>query len=195
MTNRQRGYSSKSNTAPVWVQTALAILVILFLFIIAVTIFRSRANSKEEKQIPTSDDMVEELVQDASSESAMRVKETSRGIPDNTELADVSGGAASAVSKRIFENGFFTHTILANGMPAIDTGKFHYQAWLVRPYPFDFFETSEMSLNADGSWGMIWVGESGETYDEFVDVLITLEPNDDFDDNPSAEQVLKGSFR
>jgi len=191
--NRRR-YNSKYNSTPVWVHTALVVLIIFFLFIAAVTIFRSRGGLREEVQLQTSDDIVEELTLETSQDISVSTSETPRGIPQSAQLADLSGGIASAITKRVFENGFFTHTILANDLQLIDESKFHYQAWLMRPYPFDFFATTKLVHNVDGSWGMIWVGEPGETYDDFVEVLITLEPSDDFDENPSANQILKGSF-
>jgi hypothetical protein len=192
--NRNRVYSSRQNKTPVWVHTALALLIILFLFVVAVTIFRNGSGASDDEQILTSDDIVDRVTQEVSVIQTETLGETSRGIPDETTLLDASGGQASAVAKRIFENGFFTHTILANGLPAIDANLYHYQAWLECSYPFDFFATSRLVLNADGSWGMIWMGQRGETYDDFVEVLVTLEPNDDFDENPSSKHVLKGNF-
>ena len=158
------------------------------------TIFRRGAAPESDPSVRTSDDIVAELTDASSPAASSAYRETPRGIPESATLAAVSSGSGSAVAKRVFENDFYTHTILANGLPTLDETRFRYQAWLIRPYPFDFFETSPLVHNADGSWGMIWVGDAGETYDEFVEILVTLESVNDFDENPSAEQVLKGRF-
>jgi len=191
----QRRYRSVRPTAPAWVRTAVIMLGIFFVFLAFVALFRRQDSTNPETFIRTSDDIVAELTEDGvATQKVAPTRETSRGIPESAPLLDVSGGSGSAIAKRVFENGFFTHTILARSLPLIETSSFHYQAWLIRPYPFDFFETSRLVYNADGSWGMIWTGETGKTYDEFIEVLITLEPNNDFDENPSANQILKGAF-
>ena len=186
-------YNKRKQKAPAWVRTGLFILCVFFLFIAGVTLFRTGRVAVEEKVIQSSDDIVATLIE-TNVPAMAPVRETSRGIPEDAILLSVTGNGAHAVAKRVFENGFFTHTILANGLPGINQEQFQYQAWLVRPYPFDFISTSILVYNANGSWGMIWVGDVGKTYDEFVDVLITREPVNDFDEYPSTEQILKGSF-
>lgn len=188
----RRGYRH-TRSAPLWVRTAAIILLLFFLFLAFMTIFRRGSFTEPDVSTRTSDDIVAELNASVST-SAVPRRETPRGIPESTTLLAVSGTSGSAIAKRVLENNFFTHTILAQGLLPIDESRFRYQAWLIRPYPFDFFETSALVHNADDSWGMIWVGDAGETYDEFVEVLITREPIDDFDENPSADQVLQGSF-
>ncbi len=190
----RRGYRSSKLTSPLWVRTAVIILLLFFLFLAFMTIFRRGAALESDPSIRTSDDIVAELTDASLPAASPAYRETSRGIPESAVLVAVASGSGSAVAKRVFENNFYTHTILAKDLPTLDETHFRYQAWLIRPYPFDFFETSALVHNADGSWGMIWVGDEGETYDEFVDILVTLESVSDFDENPSAEQVLKGSF-
>lgn len=189
----RRSYKNRKKSAPAWVRTGLFILGVFFLFVAGVTLFRTGADPREEKVIQTSDDIVATLTE-TSDLTSNPARETSRGIPEDVVLLSVTGNGAHAVAKRVVENGVFTHTVLANGLPGINQEEYQYQAWLVRPYPFDFFQTSTLVYNADGSWGMIWVGDAGKTYDEFVDVLITREPVNDFDEYPSSEQVMKGSF-
>ncbi|HBL39519.1 TPA: hypothetical protein DDZ10_02500 [Candidatus Uhrbacteria bacterium] len=190
----RRGYRSTRSPSPLWVRTAVMILLLFFLFLAFMTIFRRGAAPELDPSVRTSDDIVAELTDASSPAVSPTYRETPRGIPESAMLTAVSSSSGSAVAKRVFENNFFTHTILANNLPTPDETHFHYQAWLIRPYPFDFFETSPLVHNADGSWGMIWVGDAGETYDEFVEILVTLESVNDFDENPSAEQVLKGRF-
>lgn len=189
----RRGYRH-TRSSPLWVRTAAIILVLFFLFIAFMAIFRRGGAIRLDSFVRTSDDIVAELTDASVSTSATPRRETPRGIPESATLLSVSGASGSAIAKRVFEDDFFTHTILALGLSPVDESRFRYQAWLIRPYPFDFFETSALVHNADDSWGMIWVGDIGETYDEFVEVLVTREPIDDFDENPSANQVLKGSF-
>jgi len=190
----RRKYRSTRSTTPAWVRTTMIILGIFFLFLAFVAIFRRQGPADVSSSVRSSDDIVAELIQDSAKVQGTSPRETPRGIPESTVLLSVSGGSASATAKRVFENNLFTHTILGQDLPLIDEGKFHYQAWLIRPYPFDFFDTSPLIHNADGSWGMIWVGSPGEAYDDFIEVLVTREPIGDFDENPSTDQILKGAF-
>lgn len=190
---KRSAYRYRQPTAPMWVRTAVWLLVVFFVFLALVAVFRRGGGRRVESEVRTSDTIVAELTEGVRAETPIK-KETSRGIPESTSLSDVSGGPARAVAKRVVENGQFTHTILAQDLPAIDEVQLHYQGWLIQPYPFDFFATGKLVHNVDGSWGMVWSGRPGETYDGFTDVLITREPNHDFDENPSAEHVLEGAF-
>jgi hypothetical protein len=185
-------YRRTSSSAPVWVTTGLMLLALLFLFVVGVAIFR-RAAPPEKEDIQSADEIVSSLTQQTGGDRQMPVRETPRGIPETAELLGVRDANVSATAKRVFENSSFKHTVLARGLPDIDATRFQYQAWLIRSYPFEFISTGSLVHNEDGSWGMLWIGESGETYDEFIQVLVTLEPKD-YDENPSANQILKGSF-
>lgn len=188
-----RTYTKRgSRRIPGWLDTALLVMGISFVFVVGVTFFRRLKPDVTPLVAPSAQEIVESLTEPTSAAQGV-LSRTPTEAPQTITLSGISATSAFAVAKRVVRDGVFTHTILAQGLPDIDAGREHYQAWLVRPYPFEFFATGRLVFNADGSWGMLWDGESGKTYDEFVEVLVTREPND-FDDNPSANQVLKGMF-
>lgn len=190
----KHSYRGGYRVTPMWVRTALIILILFFVFVGAVAIFRGKESYIPLKDVQSSDAIVEELTRTYTDTQSSITHETPRSIPESTTMEGVLTSGARATTKRVFENGKYTHTILAQWVPDIDESVFHYQGWLIRPYPFDFVATSRLIRNADGTWGMIWIDETGESYDAFVDVLVTREPNNDFDENPSSVQILRGSF-
>ena len=114
-------------------------------------------------------------------------------IDDNaekTELVDVTGGMASAIATRIYENGVFTHAVLAD-LPDPTSGTF-YEGWLVRgkagDSDFDFISTGKMQL-AKG--GYVLEFESQTDLSDYAGVVVTLETK--LDDVPE-EHILEGSF-
>lgn len=109
---------------------------------------------------------------------------------DRAELKDVTGGDASGIATRKFENGRFTHTVLAD-LPDPAQGSF-YEGWLVRGKEgdenFAFISTGKMKL-AKG--GYLLEFESTTDYSAYNNVVITQEKV--FDATPETH-ILEGSF-
>lgn len=114
-------------------------------------------------------------------------------IPEDFEkvaLKDVVGGNSTGLATRKFENGKFTHMVLAD-LPDPEEGKF-YEGWLVRGKPsdanFHFVSTGRMRI-AKG--GFVLDFESTTDYTDHKGVIITLE---EIFDNTPEEHILEGSF-
>jgi hypothetical protein len=114
-------------------------------------------------------------------------------IPDDLEKAElqpVGNDNYSAVATRKYENGLYTHTIIAD-LPDPEEGTF-YQGWLFKGNPDD----SDYSIVSTGKLriakgGYLLDFESGTDYSDYQRVVITLENN--LDDKPET-YVLEGSF-
>ena len=109
---------------------------------------------------------------------------------DKAELKDTSGGTASAIATRKFENNKFELSILAD-MPDPSTGKF-YQAWLTKGER-DSEEFSQVSLGrlilAKGGWMLNYSGD--KDYSDHAKVIVSSEGVSD----ATPEQIiLEGSF-
>ncbi|KKQ24958.1 MAG: hypothetical protein US62_C0036G0019 [Candidatus Woesebacteria bacterium GW2011_GWA1_37_8] len=114
-------------------------------------------------------------------------------IPDDVEkaeLKDITGGDASAISTRKFENNKFTSTILAD-LPDPVPGSF-YQGWLVKGEEgkddYAILSLGKLTV-AKGGWMLDYSSTSNKT--DYSKVLITLEKK--FDTTPETK-VLEGSF-
>lgn len=108
-------------------------------------------------------------------------------IPEDAEkaqLEDVTGGDASGIATRSYEDGRFTHVVLAD-LPDPEVGSF-YEAWLVRGN--NFVSTGKLRI-AKG--GYLLEFESGVDYSDFDEVVVTLETVEDR--NPE-QYILEGSF-
>ena len=109
---------------------------------------------------------------------------------EKVELNDVSGGDGSGIATRKFENGRFTHTVLAD-LPDPAAGSF-YEGWLVRGNPqdanFAFISTGKMKL-AKG--GYLLEFQSATDFSEYNQVIVTKEI---VADSTPETHILEGSF-
>jgi hypothetical protein len=109
---------------------------------------------------------------------------------ERAELSDVTGGESSGIATRKFDNGRFTHTVLAD-LPDPTSGAF-YEGWLVRGAEgddnFGFISTGRMRI-AKG--GYLLEFESATDYSEYSGVVITIEK---VADTTPEEHILEGSF-
>ena len=109
---------------------------------------------------------------------------------EETNLIDVRGGSSWAVASRQIEDSVFRHTIVAS-LPELAEG-YTYEGWLLKEEPFTFFSTGTFQPNADGTFGLVFEGTRGKDYEEYTQVIVTLEPIDE--DAAPAEHVLEGEF-
>ncbi|KKQ52989.1 hypothetical protein A2865_02115 [Candidatus Woesebacteria bacterium RIFCSPHIGHO2_01_FULL_39_17] len=159
------------------------VIGILILAIVGGVIYwRQRSLPSEEMKVP------ETLSLEDTLEEKFKIE-----IPedvDKAELKDVSGGSASAIATRKFENNKFTHSILAD-LPDPESGSF-YEGWLVRGEEgsdnFSSFSTGRMRL-AKG--GFMLEFESSTDYSDHNKVVITSEK---VADKLPEKHILEGSF-
>ncbi|MBI4157903.1 anti-sigma factor [Candidatus Woesebacteria bacterium] len=109
---------------------------------------------------------------------------------DTADLEDVSGGDGSAVATRKFENGTFTHMVLADlSDPAAGT---FYEGWLVRgkmgDFDFAYISTGKLRV-AKG--GFLLEFKSAVDYSNYNGVVVTLEK---VNDKTPETHILEGSF-
>ena len=154
-------------------------LVVLILIIGGVLWFRNRSSKKAMVPTTPTQEQIERSFNLTIPEDV-----------DTAELRDVSGGTGSAVATRKFENGIFTHMILAD-LPDPALGTF-YEGWLVMGKTgdsnFAFISTGTMRL-AKG--GYLLEFESMTDYSEYKGVVVTVEKTND---KAPETHLLEGSF-
>ncbi len=94
-----------------------------------------------------------------------------------------------AVASREIQDHVFQHTVVAHLSPPGDG--FHYEGWLLRNEPFDFFDTGTMDENADGTYALVWAGPFNKDFKDYTEVVVTIER--DGDTGPNLH-VLEGEF-
>lgn len=105
------------------------------------------------------------------------------------ELKDVSGGQGSGMAQTLFENGKFTHSVIALILDP-PAGKF-YEGWLVKREDgkvINFFSTGKMNKE---SGAYILNFEDTKDYPEHNSVVITLEV---VDDKKPEKHILDGDL-
>jgi len=115
-------------------------------------------------------------------------------IPEDVEKAqlfEVIEGYGTGIATRNYENGVFTHVVLAD-LPHHEAPYF-YEGWLVRGEEgdddFDYISTGKMRF-AKG--GFLLEFESGTDYSDYNGVVITSE---EIEDDIPEDHVLEGTFQ
>ena len=162
----------------------IVIGVVVLLVVSGIVYWNQRNRSREELVVPeTVSSSLEEAL-----EEKFKIE-----IPedvDKAELKDVSGGTASGIATRKFENSTYTHTIIAD-LPDLEGGTF-YQSWLVKGEEgdnnFSLISTGRPRLGK-GGWTLNF--ESKTDYSDHGKVLISLENKAD---NTPEKRILEGNF-
>jgi len=157
-------------------------VIILILLAIAVYFILKPSNDEPEITIDQEPSVEEKL------EESFRFD-----IPDDiekVELKAVKGEDFRAIATRKYEDGIYTHTVIAD-LPDPVGGTF-YEGWLMRGNPeddnFDVVSAGKMVI-AKG--GYLLNFESSTDYSDYQNVVITLEK---VADNNPEEHILDGSF-
>ena len=103
---------------------------------------------------------------------------------ESIELKDVSGSNARGLATRKFEDGLYSHTVLAD-LPDPETGEF-YEGWLTMDTKF--ISTGKLTV-AKG--GFLLEFSSTTDYSEYDGVVITKEK---LNDGTPEMHILEGSF-
>lgn len=103
---------------------------------------------------------------------------------DTAEMKDVSGGNGSGLATRKWQNGKFTHTILAD-LPEPPKGEY-YEGWLSKDD--QFVSTGKLRV-AKG--GYLLEFNSSKNYSDYPKVAVTLEK---INDQKPETRILEGSF-
>lgn len=105
---------------------------------------------------------------------------------DRANLGDVSGGDGTGVATESYEEGRFTHSMIA-ALPDPEAGMF-YEGWLVREDPFDLVYTGKFEM-AKGGWMLDYTSEVDLS--DHNQVVVTLEA---VDDQKPEKHILEGKF-
>ncbi|OGL63127.1 hypothetical protein A3C09_01340 [Candidatus Uhrbacteria bacterium RIFCSPHIGHO2_02_FULL_47_44] len=150
------------------------------LFIVSVFFFR---NTKPEKIVAATGIL-------ATTESSVAFSPVPPPTSDAT-LIGVSSQKAVGSAARLLENGTFHLNIRAT-LPGIDRESQFFQAWLVRPVPYDYFSAGELVTNDLGTFVLDWAGSADTDYNGYTDVVITLQTRNG-DPDPQVH-IVEGEF-
>ena len=160
-----------------------AALIVALLGVFAASVYYFRKSSGDES-VESVDSIVDVLV---PTPMAVPAKTDSR----EATLHDLTGQGSSGTATRGMKDDHFYHTIKAT-LPGIDRASQMYEAWLVRPVPYDYFSTGEMVTNEAGEFVLEFNGDPRGEYGAYTQVVITLEAKDGNAD--PALHVMEGEF-
>lgn len=152
-----------------------------FVVLFAGSMFLFR-NTKHEKPVTASN-----VVSNVDSTAAIP---TSLSNPDAT-LIGVSSNKPVGTATRTISNALF-HVSMHATLPGIDRASQFYEAWLVRPVPYDYVSAGEMVTNDLGSFVLDWNGASDKDYSGYTDLVITLQARNG--DTYPQTHIVEGEF-
>ena len=161
---------------------SLLILILIAVLIIVIFVFTGRKES-EEGVMPETQKTASPLVEKSPAKAMGTIRKQG-------ELKDVSGRDGSGMAQVIFEEGKFTHSVIAL-IPDPPSGQF-YEGWLVKKeggQVVNFFSTGKMTKEG-GAYILNF--EDKKDYPEHNDVVITLEK---IDDKKPEKHILEGVLR
>ena len=162
--------------------------IIIILVIVGLVLFLRGDQTQEEKQTTSEGEgvRIEDVVSDLSKQLGVTIPED----VERASLTDVGGGGASGLATRKYEDGTFTHTLLA-ALPDLQPGKF-YQGWLIRGTEGDEnYEIISTGQMRQAKGGYLLEFSSADDLRDHARVLVSLES---VNDQTPETRVLEGSF-
>ncbi|KKQ40749.1 MAG: hypothetical protein US60_C0054G0008 [Microgenomates group bacterium GW2011_GWC1_37_8] len=145
--------------------------------------WRQRNRVSEEMKVPETLSSIEEQIEDKFN---LQIPED----VDKAEMKAVEGKSGTAIATRKFENGKFTHEVLAD-LPEAEAGAY-YEGWLVKGEEgkegHSLISTGRLSL-AKGGWMLSFV--STKDYSDHEKVIVSFEKKAD---KTIEEPILEGTF-
>lgn len=84
------------------------------------------------------------------------------------------------------------HLSMSVTLPGIDRASQFYQAWLVRPVPYDYVSAGELITNDLGTFILDWNGLADKDYSGYTNLVITLQARGG-DEDPQGH-IAEGGF-
>lgn len=165
--------------------TGTIVVILIIVFVFAVLWFRQSKDEVEERI----DSIAQVLRPDPISQAVLNGAIDIQSRVATLVLVATGDTVGEARRGKKDDRYFFE---LKSMLPEIDRDVFFYEAWLVRPIPYDFFSVGEMVTNDDGDFVVEWEGENGVEYSGYVEVVITRQEYEGSTD--PQEHIVEGEF-
>ncbi|MBI4592535.1 hypothetical protein HY733_03765 [Candidatus Uhrbacteria bacterium] len=148
--------------------TAVSVVVLFIVFIVAVRWFRSEPIPEEEEVVSS---IVDILKPDPISQAVIdgAIDTQSR---ETTLYWIASGERVGAATRGEKDDRYYFE--MKTSLPEIDRELSYYQVWLLSRLPYDFFSLGEMVTDEDGYFVLEWEAPDAEDYSSYTQVIITV---------------------
>ncbi len=183
-----KDYSSKKRPRLKWesaVGTGLVVLILFFVFVVAVKWFRA----PKEEVVVSEIDITNVLTPDPVASHVIE-----KGIDRDSKDANLfwlGTGEQIGEAARGEKDGKY-YLEIESPLPEIDREIYYYQVWLLREIPYDFFSLGEMITDEDGVFIFEWKAPDDELYNDFIQIIITRNLYDG--SSEPEDKVIQGEF-
>lgn len=165
--------------------TAIIVLVLFVIFIVAVRWFRSEPEQEETVVTSIADVLKPDPISQAVIDGAIDTQSR-----EATLYWSATGERVGTAARGDKDGRYYIDMKMT--LPAIDRETQYYQVWLLSRLPYDFFSLGEMVTNDDGDFVLEWEAPDDEDYANYTQVIISRNA---YDGSPDPEvQLVKGAF-
>lgn len=178
----------RNNRARRWGSTAItavAVLALFVVFVLAVRWFRSEPVAEESVVSSIADVLKPDPISQAVIDGAIDTQ--SREATLNWVASGERVGAATRGEK---DDRYYFE--MKTSLPEIDRATQYYQVWLLSRLPYDFFSLGEMVTDEEGYFVLEWEAPGIEDYSSYTQVIITLNAYDGSSD--PGTHLVEGGF-
>ena len=147
--------------------TAVAVIVLFIIFVVAVRWFRSEPITEESVVSSIANILKPDPISQAVIDGAIDTQSR-----EATLVWVATGDRVGAATRGEKDDRYYVE--MKTALPEIDREVSYYQVWLLSRLPYVFFSLGEMVTDEDGYFVIEWQAPDDETYSNYTQVVITM---------------------
>lgn len=147
--------------------TAVAVLVLFIVFVVAVREFRDKEPEEEAVVSSIADILKPDPISQAVIEGAIDTQSREATLAWLTTGERVGAAVRGEKDDRYYLE-------MKTTLPEIDREVYYYQVFLLSRLPFNFFSLGEMMTDEEGYFVMEWPAPDDKDYSNYTQVIITV---------------------
>ena len=166
--------------------TAVCVIVLFIVFVVAVRWFRSEPIAEESVVSSIANVLKPDPISQAVIDGAIDTQSREATL---VWMAD--GEHVGAATRGEKDDRYYVE--MKTFLPEIDREVSYYQVWLLSRLPYDFFSLGEMVTDEDGYFVLEWEASDDEDYSNYTQVIITVNQYEGSSD--PGVHLVEGEFR
>lgn len=165
--------------------TGIFVFTLFVIFIISVVWFRRPKDRVDERIDSIAQIMKPDPISQAVLNGAIDTESKTAVLHLTTSTTQIGEGVRGQKDEAFFLQ-------LKATLPEIDREVFFYEAWLVRPIPYNYLSVGELTTNELGEFVTEWTGKKEIDYTRYADLVITRQEYGGSED--PGIHIVEGTF-